>query len=1149
MSAKNFKFVSPGVFINEIDNSQLPRVAPPVGPVVIGRFRRGPAFLPTRVESLSELIRIFGEPIRGEEAADVWRGGLPTAPTFGAYAAAAWLKNGAPLTVVRVLGDQDPSITWASTTDDNKTAGWRMGTTPANDGNSGGAYGLFLMNSSSFSAGATGSVNGVLAASWYFKEGGIILSGTIGGPDTVVVSGSGVLIESTTGTAPAQSFTAQIFESGTVGAGTPTETVTFNLDRNSKYYARKVFNTNPTRTNSSLISTDATQKKYFLGETFEQAVSDTISSAKCYGVILPLADSAGLRGGQKFKKAAASAQTGWFMAQDLRATPGSAAPASNILSPVFDADNTAICPRLFKFHTLTAGAADQGSYKISVENINYSDRTDVDPYGTFSVVIRSIYDNDGSTRLVERYDNCNLNPNSANYAARVIGDAYFEWDNSKKRLVEYGTYPNNSSIIRIQMANEVDLGQAHPELLPFGAQGPVKRQDFRIEFSSGSTNGKYTEAPFLSHTSSWGAAGADLQYLNVRRQFNDSFKWGPGTGNAGSVKVTMVSDTPANYQDLFFSVTASGGTIKGFVFESDAAGSAQGAISGSGPGAENMVTVNVAGSSSATIALALREAINSSNGFAATLMTASVIGDVVTIEQLADGTGGNTTLGKSSGSALIPGGGSFLVTGSTFTGGANEGSPTADTITWGGLSEDGGQAQWLATIKFPDVSLRTNASDGNLSDPTLAYFGYSTNSGSLNTSFEASNLDLLRALPSDFSQYSTDNYTKRMFMFTLDDISASAGGAYSYSSGSRATGVSITARSGSYKDIIDAGYNRFTVPLFGGFDGLDVTEAEPFNNTRALRDDATATTYAMYYSVKKAIDILADPEFVEMNLVTIPGVTNESLTQHLVNVCEDRGDALAIIDPKGGYIPASEDGTKTEQERISTNHVNEVVRNMQKRALNSSYGCTYYPWVRISDDIGGGSLWTPPSVAAIGTMAFSDKQKAVWFAPAGFNRGGLSRGAAGFSVTNVRSKLTSAERDDLYESNINPIASFPSEGIVVFGQKTLQVTPSALDRINVRRLMIFVKKQVSRIAANLLFDQNVEATWDRFKTQVDPFLSNIRTAFGLTDFKVVLDESTTTPELVDRNIMYAKIFLKPARSIEYIAIDFNITNTGASFDD
>jgi len=194
-------------------------------------------------------------------------------------------------------------------------------------------------------------------------------------------------------------------------------------------------------------------------------------------------------------------------------------------------------------------------------------------------------------------------------------------------------------------------------------------------------------------------------------------------------------------------------------------------------------------------------------------------------------------------------------------------------------------------------------------------------------------------------------------------------------------------------------------------------------------------------------------------------------------------------------------------------------------------------------------LWAPPSVAALGAMAFSDKKKAVWFAPAGFHRGGLSRGAAGFPVLNVRSKLTSADRDDLYEANINPIASFPQEGIVIFGQKTLQVTPSALDRINVRRLMIFVKKQVSRIAANLLFEQNVQETWNRFTSQVEPFLSNIQSQFGLSEFRVVLDESTTTPELIDRNVMYAKIFLKPARAIEFIAIDFNITNTGASFDD
>tara|TARA_Y100000296_G_C5014038_1_gene176563 strand:- start:151 stop:594 length:444 start_codon:yes stop_codon:yes gene_type:complete len=146
-------------------------------------------------------------------------------------------------------------------------------------------------------------------------------------------------------------------------------------------------------------------------------------------------------------------------------------------------------------------------------------------------------------------------------------------------------------------------------------------------------------------------------------------------------------------------------------------------------------------------------------------------------------------------------------------------------------------------------------------------------------------------------------------------------------------------------------------------------------------------------------------------------------------------------------------------------------------------------------------------------------------------------------------QLSSRDRDRLYDANINPIATFPAEGIVVFGQKTLQVTPSALDRINVRRLLIFLKKEVSRIAATTLFEQNVLSTWNDFSIRVEQLLNDVKSGLGLTDFKVVLDETTTTPELVDRNILYAKVFLKPARAIEFIALDFVITDTGASFED
>jgi phage tail sheath protein FI len=182
-------------------------------------------------------------------------------------------------------------------------------------------------------------------------------------------------------------------------------------------------------------------------------------------------------------------------------------------------------------------------------------------------------------------------------------------------------------------------------------------------------------------------------------------------------------------------------------------------------------------------------------------------------------------------------------------------------------------------------------------------------------------------------------------------------------------------------------------------------------------------------------------------------------------------------------------------------------------------------------------------------MSYGQSSQELWFAPAGFTRGGLTEGRGGVPVINVSQKLSSKERDTLYENNINPIAQFPAEGIVIFGQKTLQVTPSALDRINVRRMMIFVKREISKIASRLLFDQNVQVTWSRFTGQVNPFLSTVKSRLGLTDYRVILDSTTTTPDLVDRNIMYAKIFLKPARSIEFIAIDFTITDSGASFAD
>ena len=266
----------------------------------------------------------------------------------------------------------------------------------------------------------------------------------------------------------------------------------------------------------------------------------------------------------------------------------------------------------------------------------------------------------------------------------------------------------------------------------------------------------------------------------------------------------------------------------------------------------------------------------------------------------------------------------------------------------------------------------------------------------------------------------------------------------------------------------------------------------------------------------------------------------------MMNVTEGRGDSLAVIDLVGGYEPRAESNKSRANRR---GDVKTVIDAVKARKLNSSYGCAYYPWVQILDDNSEAILYVPPSVAALGTFASSEKTSALWFAPAGFNRGGLTEGSAGLTVVNVDNQLTSKDRDNLYAVNVNPIAKFPAEGIVIFGQKTLQLKASALDRINVRRLLIYVKREISRIASSVLFEQNLQATWSEFSAKAKLFLEGVKIGGGLADYKVVLDETTTTPDLIDRNIMYAKVFLKPARAIEFIAVDFIITKSGASFDD
>ena len=452
-----------------------------------------------------------------------------------------------------------------------------------------------------------------------------------------------------------------------------------------------------------------------------------------------------------------------------------------------------------------------------------------------------------------------------------------------------------------------------------------------------------------------------------------------------------------------------------------------------------------------------------------------------------------------------------------------------------------------ASFDWPSIPLRNSGSDGDSENVYRVYWGIRPNVTDASTIKDPDYVDYLRRWNTSTYNYGGDaisSDTKHSFIFSLDDIVVDTTNAITfYLSGSRKSGASYTATNGAGA-LLSQNVKQFVAPMYGGFDGLDILEKEPFYNAKLT--GANTTNYAIN-SINRAISAVSDPELVPANLMLIPGVNKPIITNKLLTVCQSRKDCLAIIDLEGDYTPATED-TSSAENRIGA--VSTAVSNLKTRNINNSYGCAFYPWVQVTDTLNSGErVWVPSSVAGFGAMAQSEARSEVWFAPAGFNRGGLGNlgGPAGPRVVQARQRLDSGDRDDLYEVNINPIATFPNEGVVVYGQKTLQQVPSALDRINVRRLLIYLKEKVGNISRNLLFDQNVSSTWARFKSQVEPLLQDVQSKFGITEYKLVLDDTTTTADLIDRNVMYAKIFLKPARAIEFIVVDFVITRSGAEF--
>lgn len=934
MSVNKFRFVSPGVFTNEIDNSRLPRAPDEMGPVIIGRSQRGPILRPVRVESYSDFVEVFGEPIPGGIGGDVWRTGNKTAPTYGAYAARAYLRNAGAVTFVR-LGGYEHKNKQANNND--ASGGWGFDN----------AYGLFVVplsaSGTSFLTKAGTVSSASLAAVIYASGSNYGLTGSLLNDSGMSTHALGSLVKSKN----SNSIKFDIVVNG--------EVKTIDFDTSSRTYIRNILNTNPILTNANLI---ASPEKYFLGETHQTFLKDKLGdelTGSFGGVLVKLATSntnfANFREQAKVANFVDNDKTGWIVSQDKGRFSD------------FNKSSDYEPQKLFRVVGLSEGEWNSQNIKISIEDIKLPPNEYV-KFGSFTLSVRRMDDTDLSPKYLERFTNLSLDRFSDNYIAKRIGNKYTEWDYDNKLFIEYGEFNNNSKFIRVEMDPAVDESNVPTDSIPFG---------FWLQT-------KLIDSSAIS--CSIGTASAGINFIN--------------SGSAGYISSST-------------SVTAS-----------------------------------------------------------------------------------------------------FLL---------------------------------------PEIPLLTSTANSPASSFTSVYFGLKTNVGSSKKNNEDI-IDVVRTRP--YGLINESSAVKTNKLFTLDELSGTvADGKVTVSqpvtwvSGSRVNGSSMTANGNTSAMLYY--FNRFTMPLVGGSDGVDITERDPFNR-RVLKNKTEYSSYA-FNSVKVAIDSVADPEVVECNLMSVPGVDNKSLTGYLLDKCETRGDALAVIDLEGDYIPDEGRDSAVTTAKSRKPSVDQVISNLKDRSINSSYGCSFFPWVLIRDTTNNNTVWVPPSVAALGTFASSQARTELWFAPAGFNRGGLSDGAAGVPVIQTSLRLTSKNRDDLYEANINPIATFPAEGIVIFGQKTLQVTQSALDRINVRRLMIYLKKEVSRMAKVVLFDPNLEVTWKRFTNMVNPFLADVKGRFGLSDYRVVLDSTTTTPDLVDRNIVYAKILLKPTRAIEFIALDFVIAPTGASFDD
>ena len=1031
---------SPGFFESEIDqsvSSPAGVTATPAG--VIGPSPIGPAFLPTTVTSLSEFRdRFFGTSDQFNESY---------------YAAQEFFRNGQALTFLRTLGaGVNTTATDITTTRAQGTArgaGFVIKSpSAAADGRSIGAvqilaakhtvttntsdsYPIFANNdSTSVTLGAGGNVNlvrGVLL----FPTGtrGHVLNYSNAYSAANVASDS-ASIQADPDADNYGAFKLVISSSaasfGTADGFTGLKIFTASLDPNSQNYISRVLNTSP-----ELFQ----EKQHLL--YLDYAVEPELA------VVSPDAGSVVILSGSSNTSSTSGDATQSFLNGfgrfDSRYAP---ARTTTFISQLFGSR----AYDLFYFETLADGAVTNTQFKISIANLRRS-TDDSNLYGTFDVLVRAFGDSDISPVILERYNGCNLNPQSDDYIAKKIGDrkTYYNFDTIDpvdRNFASSGRRSNVSTRVRVIMSQDVENGSIPVTALPFGFHGVPS-----IKVNDGLTD---TSLPVLSRR----LGGVGL----------------PTANNIQSLTSSITPPVPLRYK------VTNGATNSTPSFQGDAG------------------TTEIA---DARLYWGVKfESFPSVSG---TLGT-------------------NAYLQPNDSTTLNP----LITTLSTFAGIAK-----LDMIM------TGSGADTLNNNKF---SLNNVALYNSKGSSTVLAAAVNNLTGTL-AQHMVNAIYVRNASPNPIDYTITDSsITDRLTFGTLALIPS----------------ASIFNRFSPYI--------KFTNMFYGGFDGLNILDKD----MAAMNDKSTSSetggkaiaspdiglniaannfaagnSNALVNAYKTAVDIMTDPGASRANILAIPGIRDSLITNYAASETRSYARAIYLMD-----IPAYTDaGVRIYATNILPD-VTYTIRQFLGRNINNNYVATYFPDASIVDDsttTSGKRVRVPSSIVALGALAQNDAKTYPWYAPAGFNRTSLS------SVTNLAVRLSSSDRDSLYDARINPITAFPGLGFVIFGQKTLQLAKSALDRVNVRRLLIELARIVTSVGLQFVFEPNTSATRSRFVSLLTPQFATVQSQSGIDSFKIIMDESNNTAADIEANKLNGRIIIVPTKAVEYIAIDFIITNEGVEF--